>query len=241
MSDNEANTPPKRASVLLSPASVLSGLLLIGAVVAVILVNEHTDHNLFSSAGFKQFATDVGWVGPAVFIGLLALTVVVSQLPGVPLAVGAGMLWGLWPGFLFSLAGGFIGSIVAYFIGRGLGREAVYTFTGKRVTFREGVGTRVAGIFIGVTRLVPILPFDIISYAAGISGVPFLVYAAVTLVGMAPSSLLIVYMGSSLMLSVPAALSISLAAALAIVLVPLILHRRTRFELERYVTVALSH
>jgi uncharacterized membrane protein YdjX (TVP38/TMEM64 family) len=236
MSDHEAGTPAKRASVLVSPASVLSGLLLIGAIVAVVLVNHYSDYNLFSSAGFKQFAKNVGWLGPTVFICLLALTVVVSQLPGVPLAVGAGMLWGVWPGFLFSLAGGFVGGMVAYGIGRGLGREAVYTLTGKRVTFREGVGTRVAGVFIGVTRLVPILPFDIISYAAGISGVPFLAYAAATLVGMAPSSLLIVYMGSTLMLSIPAALGVSVAAALVIVVGPILLHRSTRFDLERYVT-----
>ncbi|MFP4483902.1 MAG: TVP38/TMEM64 family protein [Spirochaetaceae bacterium] len=239
-SDNEKDIgkPGRRAggvAVLFSPGTLLAGAVFLGAVAAVVVINRVGPHDLFDAAGLKAFAADLGWTGPAAYVGILALTVVVSQLPGLPLAVGAGMLWGVLPGFLLSLCGGFLGSVVAYFIGRRLGRDAVYAFTGRRFSFKQGVVTRVAGIFIGITRLIPVLPFDMVSYAAGIAGIPFGVYAAATLLGMAPSTLLIVYLGSTMALGTAGALALSAVAAAAVIIVPYVLHKTGLVPLHHYI------
>ncbi len=224
-----------RFAVLVSPATLLAAAVFVGAVAAVIVINRVSPYDLFSSAGLKAFAADLGWVGPATYIGVLTLTVVVSQLPGLPLAVGAGMLWGIYPGFVLTLLGGFLGSVVAYFIGRRLGRDFVYAVTGRRFSFKQGVPTRAASIFIGITRLVPILPFDVVSYAAGIAKIPLARYAVATLIGMAPSTLLVVYLGSAMILGATGALALSAVAAAVIIVAPFILHKTGVVPFHRYI------
>lgn len=224
-----------RLHVLLSPATLLSAVVLILAAALVILAGTRSEQDVFTAEGFKALAVELGWIGPAAYVGILALTVVVSQLPGVPLAVAAGMLWGTLPGVLLSLAGGLLGSVLAYFIGRRLGRDSVYLLTGRQLSFRPGLGRRAAALFIGVTRLIPVLPFDLVSYAAGIAAVPFPLYLAVTAAGMTPPTLLIVHLGSSLVMGFPGAIAISAVAAATVLLLPVILHRSRRLKLDRYI------
>ena len=198
-----------RLHVLLSPATLLSAVVLILAAALVILAGTRSEQDVFTAEGFKALAVELGWIGPAAYVGILALTVVVSQLPGVPLAVAAGMLWGTLPGVLLSLAGGLLGSVLAYFIGRRLGRDSVYLLTGRQLSFRPGLGRRAA--------------------------VPFPLYLAVTAAGMTPPTLLIVHLGSSLVMGFPGAIAISAVAAATVLLLPVILHRSRRLKLDRYI------
>ena len=86
----------------------------------------------------KHYVHSLGLWGPIVYIGLLTLTVVVSQLPGVPLAVAAGLVWGSLLGGVYTVAGGFLGSLIAYYLGRTLGRSAMRSLTGKVRDFLTG-------------------------------------------------------------------------------------------------------
>ena len=53
---------------------------------------------------------------------------------------------------------------------------------------------------IFLTRLLPVLSFDLISYAAGITGVSLSIYSIATLLGMIPSTFFLTYMGAAFQL-----------------------------------------
>lgn len=70
-----------------------------------------------------------------------------------------------------------------------------------------------------MTRLFPVLPFDLVSYGAGIAGLSLPIYATATLLGMIPSTFLLAYAGDALKTGQPllgSALTISFLAVLFI-------------------------
>ncbi len=156
--------------------------------------------NLFTPEGFRQGVENFGWLGPFVYISLLVLSVVISPIPGAPLAVVAGAMWGTKLATIYSVIGGFLGGLMAYYIGRTLGRSVVYVLTGKVIYFTKNRGEVYLGWLIFLTRLLPVLSFDLISYAAGITGVSLSIYSIATLLGMIPSTFFLTYMGAAFQL-----------------------------------------
>lgn len=77
--------------------------------------------NLFTPDGFEQSVKRLGSWGPLIYIGLIALSVVISPIPSAPLAMIAGALWGAVVAGIYSVIGGFLGGLVAYYLGRTLG------------------------------------------------------------------------------------------------------------------------
>ena len=152
---------------------------------------------LFSAQGLQELVHRVGPWGPVIYMGLLIISVVASQIPGAPLAIAAGSIWGpLMAGF-YTLTGGFIGAIFAYFLGKYLGQPFFKTLTGKTITLSPQLNTKYLGWFIFLSRLIPVLSFDLVSYGAGMAGLSLPIYASATFTGMIPSTLMLTYMGSS--------------------------------------------
>ena len=118
-----------------------------------------------------------------------------SQIPGAPLAIAAGALWGPLTAGIYTIIGGFLGALLAYGLGKHLGQSFFQTLTGKKITISPDLATNLMGWLIFVSRLLPVLSFDLVSYGAGMAGLSFPLYAIATLVGMIPSTFLLTYMG----------------------------------------------
>lgn len=193
-------------------------ILLGGALLGLWL--HHSQIRLFSVAGFRQAIEGLGLFAPLLYIGLLMLSVVVSPLPSAPLAMVAGVVWGpLWAG-CYSVIGGFLGGIIAYFIGYTLGRSTVKALTGKAIYFSKRRGEIFLGWVIFVTRLLPVLSFDLISYGAGMTGLSFPIYAIATLLGMIPSTFLLTYIGSTFTVEWPVAIVVTTIFVVILILLP---------------------
>jgi len=154
-------------------------------------VSQQTDINPLTPEGIKQLVDQSGVFGILAYIAIIALAVVISPIPGAPLTVAAGAMWGALPAAIYSVVGGFVGGLIAYFIGRSLGRSAVKALTGKAIYFSKDRGEWLLGGVIFITRLLPILSFDLISYGAGLTNLSLPIYASSTLLGMVPSTLLL--------------------------------------------------
>jgi uncharacterized membrane protein YdjX (TVP38/TMEM64 family) len=176
--------------------------------------------NLFTSEGFEQTVNRLGRWGPFMYIGLIALSVVVSPLPSAPLAMIAGALWGtVWAG-LYSVIGGFLGGLIAYYLGRTLGRSAIKALTGKIIVFSQRKGEIYLGWLIFGSRLLPVLSFDLISYGAGMAGLSLPIYATATLLGMIPSTFLLTYLGDAIAVDFPQGVVLSIIFLIILVGLP---------------------
>jgi uncharacterized membrane protein YdjX (TVP38/TMEM64 family) len=89
-------------------------ILLLCLAVCYWLLNPQV--NILTPEGFRETVKNLGLLGPFVYIGILALSVVISPIPSAPLAVIAGTIWGTLMAGIYSIIGGFIAflSLVKY-------------------------------------------------------------------------------------------------------------------------------
>lgn len=144
-----------------------------------------------------QRVQDIAWLGPifvAVYAGLAMLAAPVS-----PLAYGAGAVFGVIRGTVFVMIASLIGAIGGYFLARsawsGVARRLLGRFHGKLREMRRG------SVFLTTLRfqLLPIMPFGIFNYGAGVAHLPFLPFLAGTAVGILPGTIAAVYVGERVM------------------------------------------
>ncbi|MBD1919207.1 TVP38/TMEM64 family protein [Phormidium sp. FACHB-322] len=187
-----------------------------------------TSPDLLNPTALKPTLQQMGAWGPVIYIAVLALSVVVSPVPGAPLAVAAGMVWGMPMAGIYSVIGGLLGSLLAYFLGRTLGSAAIRALTGKSISVNAHRGERYLGWLIFFSRLFPVLPFDGVSYGAGMLKLSVKVYAVATLLGMIPSTFLLSYAGESFTTTLPH-VAISLLLLLVMVGLPWLAYRYNWF------------
>jgi uncharacterized membrane protein YdjX (TVP38/TMEM64 family) len=128
----------------------------------------------------------LGFWGPAVVMALMAANIVVSPLPSAPILFAAGAAYGAWWGTFWVLAGAQIGSLIAFFLARWLGADVVQKWFGESPALRIiGDQTTLAGI-VFVSRLVPFMSFDLISYGAGLTPLTWWRFLIANVLGMLP-------------------------------------------------------
>ncbi|MBO8127397.1 MAG: TVP38/TMEM64 family protein [Firmicutes bacterium] len=138
-----------------------------------------------------------GVLAPVAFIGLASLRPLLFVPAGFISVVG-GMVFGSLAGTVYTLLGSSLGAVVAFGISRFFGREFVQKLTkgrlGRWSQMLEGQGAKI----VFLMRLIPVFPFDAISYAAGLSHIKFKDFALGTVLGIIPGTFVYTFLGSTL-------------------------------------------
>jgi uncharacterized membrane protein YdjX (TVP38/TMEM64 family) len=137
--------------------------------------------------------------------GQLGLTLVmivqtlIAPIPSEALIVFAGAVMNLYDVLVFGGLGLIIGSAIAFLIARRGGRPLVVKIIGEKWTrLMDGWVSRNGTKAILLTRLVPVIPFDLVSYVSGITPMKFSNYLIATIIGAIPRTLFLAYVGSLL-------------------------------------------
>lgn len=136
-----------------------------------------------------------GALAPVVFVGVYAL-VTLAPVPKNVLSAVAGLLFGLVAGVLLVWLAALVGALVAFGLGRLLGREAVERLTSTRVQRVDELLARRGVVAVILLRLVPVVPFTAINYAAGLTGIRLWQYVVGTAVGIIPGTVAYVALGT---------------------------------------------
>lgn len=139
----------------------------------------------------------LGWVG--IFMYALLYTVsCVLFIPGSILTLGAGVIFGVVKGTIIALLSATMGATAAFLVGRYVAGDWVARWIEGKPMFRamdHAIATDGWKI-VGLTRLSPVFPFNLLNYAYGLTRVSLKHFFWASLVGMAPGSLMYVYIGS---------------------------------------------
>ncbi len=149
---------------------------------------------LQSFLDWVQANSGISWL---VFI-LVYVVATVFMLPGSILTLGAGFLFGLPVGFAVVSAASTIGAACAFLVGRFFVRDWVESKLDSMPRFSaldRAVGER-GWLIVGLTRLSPIFPFNLLNYALGVTRVSFWQFVLASWIGMMPGTVLYVYLGS---------------------------------------------
>ena len=191
------------------PASPSRPGVRLGRVVAVLVVialaatyfllhRTGTVSLLLDVHAVRDYIMGLGMKGPLAVIVLIALAIIISPLPSAPVALAAGALYGHSWGTLYVLLGAMLGALGTFSLARLLGRDALQRWFGDRLPATR-LGTQnslMALVFI--SRLLPFISFDIVSYAAGLTALSLWRFALATLVGVLPTSFLLAHFGGEM-------------------------------------------
>jgi uncharacterized membrane protein YdjX (TVP38/TMEM64 family) len=140
---------------------------------------------------------DAGPLAPLLLIGSMACAVVIPPIPSLPLDLAAGATFGPFYGALYAIIGAEIGAIGCFLIARALGRDALSRLLKVETTFCQMCTDHQLMGLMFFARLIPVFSFDVVSYGAGLTNISLKTFALATLVGMAPPTFAITYLGSS--------------------------------------------
>ncbi|HEX9803112.1 MAG TPA: TVP38/TMEM64 family protein [Gammaproteobacteria bacterium] len=185
------------------PQNTIQFLLLGGIITtlaAAYAVLSYTGATAFleNDAALKQWLQELGAIGPLAIIGLMTLAIVMSPLPSAPIALAAGAAYGHTAGTVYVILGAETGAIIAFVIARLVGIVTVRKWIGPQLIQRlEGSQNALMGI-VFVSRLLPFVSFDLVSYAAGVTPLRFWRFVLATLAGIIPASFLLAHFGAEM-------------------------------------------
>lgn len=167
---------------------ILAAVLAVGAVAAIAVAP--------SKAELEDAVRSTGVAGPLVYAALyVALTV--ALVPGGLLTAAGGVLFGVAAGTALSVASATAAAGIAFLIGRRLGRQQVEQIAGRRTEALDDWISRNSFVAVLYLRLIPLVPFSALNYAAGATAVDFRGYLAGTALGIVPGAFAYSALGGS--------------------------------------------
>ncbi len=142
-----------------------------------------------------RWVSEAGFWGPLVVIALMMVAVVASPIPSAPIALAAGAAYGHTYGTVYIVIGAEAGALIAFGLARSMGRKAILKWLGSKADMGLLGSQNALTITVLLSRLMPFISFDLISYAAGLSALRFWRFALATLAGIIPASYLLAHFG----------------------------------------------
>ena len=140
-----------------------------------------------------------GPVGPLLYVGLYIVGGL-ALIPGFALTLLGGLIFGPWPGLVYASIGSTLAACAGFLIARYAARGLIATWVARRPTLNrlDSAVTRHGFRIVILTRLVPMLPFGVLNYAFGVTGVGFLTYALLSWACMLPSTAALTFTAGTL-------------------------------------------
>ncbi len=161
------------------------GLVIVFAVIALAF-------HFFDFTSLTAAVEEAGVWAPLAFILAKVSTLVFAPLSGAALYPLAGAVFGVWWGALYIIIGDLIGSIISFYISRLFGRRVVERFARGNVPLIDKV-LRVMETTKGflVARICFIALPEAVTYAAGLTRIPFWKFITIsTAIGAVPTLIL---------------------------------------------------
>ncbi|MDZ7759114.1 MAG: TVP38/TMEM64 family protein [Desulfovermiculus sp.] len=172
--------------------------------------------------------------GPIVFMGLMTAAVLIGPIPTFPITIASGLAFGPILGVCYSLLGALLGAIIGFYIARFVGREWIARFMQGHISFCGACSDRLLFWVVLAARLLPVVSFGLVSYAAGLTAMRLPAYALATLIGMLPATIAYVLFGASLELSPKMLVFAGLPVLVFMFLLPRWVERHNIFGLKRF-------
>lgn len=140
----------------------------------------------------------LGMWGPIAVVVLMILHCFVP-FPAELLALCAGAVFGLIHGTLLIWVGAMIGAVLSFWLSRVVGQAALKRWLPEKQQVTLAKWTKSQGtIALLVSRLIPVIAFNLINYAAGLTKVRLWTFMWTTGIGILPITILSVYLGSQM-------------------------------------------
>jgi uncharacterized membrane protein YdjX (TVP38/TMEM64 family) len=187
-------TPPTTGK----KTSIIRPLLLLCLIASVIAVQYFHLVEYLDPERLRQFGASHGVLLPLIFLAVW--TVGPLFMPGLPITLAGGVLFGPFWGVVYTAFGSTFGAGLVFLVSRYLARDWVAgKLADTRLMSLDEKVARHGWKIVAITRLIPIFSFSLLNYAFGLTRVSFWPYLAATFVCMLPYTIAFVYFSSNIL------------------------------------------
>ncbi|WP_378954185.1 TVP38/TMEM64 family protein [Pelosinus sp. sgz500959] len=205
-------------------SAVKAGFLVV-IVLAVLLLVHFVGVSRLTPEAIRKLILSFGWWGPAAYIFIYTIRPLLL-FPAIILTLAGGLAFGPWWGTLYVVIGGLLGACLCFVIARFLGQEKMKKYLGQFPQIQAFDDQIVEHGFrtMLIMRVVPIFPYDPVSYLAGLSNIRFRDYALATGIGMIPGAFAYNVLGYSLTDMLSPTFLMALVLVIVVMFTPLVYH-----------------
>ena len=194
-------------------------------MLALVDATRHSDQSIEI---LRQSIARWGAFGPVAYVLLVIVEVMVAPIPGTLLYAPGGAIFGGALGGTLSLAGNVIGATLACAVAKLFEARVAHLIEASHLErYRSAIIQRAVWL-VFLLRVNPLTSSDLVSYAAGLVGVPVWQVALGTLIGMTPQCYAQSYLAERLLPLLPgsAILLVLCGVAYAAIVIWLIVRSR---------------
>lgn len=145
----------------------------------------------------RGWVNDFGWYAPVIYMGMFVVRPFIL-FPASVLAMAGGLAFGTWYGMLYTLIGEIIGAVLSFLLARKVGMGLFGGKENPRFLKLERAMEKRGFTMVLMLRIAPFVPFDLVSYAAGVARVPLRAYLIATIIGTLPGTFAYNFLGAAL-------------------------------------------
>ncbi len=138
-----------------------------------------------------------GGIWTPIIYTVLYTVATVLVLPSTALNLTGGAIFGLWWGTFWTSLAAIIAAVVAFTFTRTVGREMVAQKLAGRWQAMDAEISHGGLFYMFAIRLLPLIPYGLVNFAAGLTSIRFRDYLLGTILGTVPGILPFVMLGSS--------------------------------------------
>ena len=166
------------------------------------------------------------YFGPILYILILIIHGIVSIFPAAAIVLFGGKYFGVANGLVYTITGMTIGASAAFFIAKKYGTDIERQWISrKKIDYLKKMFKKWGIRIVLFGRLIPIVPSDTVSFAAGTSGVKFKKFLPATIIGLLPVTLLLVYFGTKI------TLDMKLIAGIVLLLIAIMIFQKNHHKI----------
>ena len=200
---------------------ILSGIAIITFLFVILkILNLDID-----SKDIQTYVNSFGKLAPIIYIIIFAL-VPLTLFPDSIIAIAGGLIFGLVKGYIYTAIGAILGATLSFYISRKLGRNFVKKLTKEKLDNVEEMINSNGFFIIFMLRLIPLFPFDIISYGAGLTSVKYKDFILATFLGTIPGILVFTNIGAQSVNMGSGSFYVSIGALVLLFIISMVLKKK---------------
>jgi len=203
---------------------IVTGLLIASIFLVLYFVLQRSGiiEIIMDSELLHGYVKRAGAYGPLLVMALMAGAIVANPIPSAPIALAAGLAYGHTWGTLYVVIGAVTGALIAFTIARLVGHEILYRWFGDKLKVGLLGSQNALTTIVFVSRLLPFISFDIVSYAAGLTEITWWRFTLATTIGIIPASFLLAHFGGEMATGDARRIATSVFALGTLTLIPIL-------------------
>jgi uncharacterized membrane protein YdjX (TVP38/TMEM64 family) len=175
-------------------------IILVVAIIPFFFPSIQKGLTLLMNGEGKEFITWIrswGVFAPMLSIFLMVLQAIAAPIPSFLIAGANGMVFGVFWGIVISWVGAMLGAIVSFYLAKGFGKTVIPKKQKEKewVKKLDQISGKHGLLIVLIARLIPVVSFDFISYAAGLTRIKVSHFLLGTGIGMLPATIIYTIIG----------------------------------------------